>query len=66
MLVEPLGSDTLGLVKLGAGADGGELTGRFPPDVALRVGEPLTVSLAMNRFHLFDPDTGAAVRAPDW
>ena len=66
MLVEPLGSDTLGLVKLGTGADAGEMTGRFPPETGLKAGQSLTVSLAQNRFHLFDPDTGGAVRGSDW
>ena len=66
LLVEPLGSDTLGLIRLGGGDGAGEMTGRFPPEAALRAGQPLRVSLAMNRFHLFDPDTGAAVRGDDW
>jgi multiple sugar transport system ATP-binding protein len=66
MLVEPLGSDTLGLVKLGTGTDAGEMTGRFPPEAGLVVGTPITISLALNRFHLFDPDTGVAVRGADW
>ncbi|MCC6194468.1 MAG: sn-glycerol-3-phosphate ABC transporter ATP-binding protein UgpC [Burkholderiales bacterium] len=66
MLVEPLGSDTLGLVKLGGSAEAGEMTGRFPPDAALRAGETLPVSLSMSRFHLFDPDTGVAVRGAGW
>jgi multiple sugar transport system ATP-binding protein len=66
ILVEPLGSDTLGLIKLGQGEDAGEMTGRFPPEAALKVGQALPVSLAMNRFHLFDPDTGVAVRGADW
>ncbi len=65
-LVEPLGSDTLGLVRLGAGADAGEMTGRFLPDAGLAVGASMTVSLALDRFHLFDPETGAAVRGADW
>ena len=39
MLVEPLGSDTLGLVKLGDGADAGEMTGRFSPEAGLAVGQ---------------------------
>ena len=64
LLVEPLGSDTLGLVKLGD--DGGELTGRFSPEAGIAAGQRLTVQLAMSRFHLFDPDTGAAIRGPDW
>ena len=61
-LVEPLGSDTLGLLKFGAG----EMTGRFPPDAGLVAGKPVTVSLPANRFHLFDPKTGAAIRGPGW
>jgi multiple sugar transport system ATP-binding protein len=65
MLVEPLGSDTLALVRLG-GADGGELTGRFPPEAGLAVGHNVTVQLAMGRFHLFDPDTGVAIRGAGW
>ena len=66
MLVEPLGSDTLGLIKLGAGADAGEMTGRFSPEAGLKVGQALTVSLALSRFHLFDPESGVAVRGADW
>ena len=65
-LVEPLGSDTLALVRLGTGADGGEMTGRFPPDAGLAVGQSLPVGLAMSHFHLFDPQTGTAIRGPDW
>jgi ABC-type sugar transport system ATPase subunit len=61
MLVEPLGSDTLGLIQLGAAADAGEMTGRFAPDVGLRVGQTLPVTLALDHFHLFDPKTGAAI-----
>ena len=59
MLVEPLGSDTLALMRLGSGADAGEITGRFPPDAGLSVGQ-------LNRFHLFDPDSGKAIRGADW
>ena len=66
MLVEPLGSDTLGLIRLGLAGDAGEMTGRFPPEVGLTVGQTLPVSLAMNRFHLFDPDTGVAIRGATW
>ena len=66
VLIEPLGSDTLGLVKLGAGADAGEITGRFPPEAGLKVGQNLNVSLALGRFHLFDPETGHAIRGADW
>ncbi|NDP41696.1 MAG: TOBE domain-containing protein, partial [Aromatoleum sp.] len=66
MLLEPLGSDTLGLVRLGTGTDAGEMTGRFPPEAGLKVGQALEVSLALNRLHLFDPETGAAIRGADW
>jgi multiple sugar transport system ATP-binding protein len=66
LLVEPLGSDTLGLVRLGGSGEGGEITGRFPPEAGLKVGENLVVSLQLNRFHLFDPETGRAIRGADW
>jgi ABC-type sugar transport system ATPase subunit len=66
LLVEPLGSDTLALVKLGASADAGEMTGRFAPDASLRVGTTLPVALALDHFHLFDPKTGVAIRGADW
>jgi len=65
-LLEPLGSDTLGLVRLGAGPEGGEMTGRFPPDAGLKVGQNLPVGLAMSHFHLFDPKSGVAIRGADW
>ena len=65
MLVEPLGSDTLGLIKLGAGADAGEMTGRFPPDAGLAVGQQLHVvaraqsfSPVRRRFRGRDPRRG--------
>jgi len=54
------------VIKFGSGADAGEMTGRFPPDAGLRVGQNLQLSLALNRFHLFDADTGAAIRGADW
>ena len=66
MLVEPLGSDTLGLVRLGAREDAGTMTGRFPPDAGLKVGQNLRVGLAIDHFHLFDKAAGAAIRGADW
>ena len=66
VLVEPLGSDTLGLVRLGDRTDAGEMTGRFSPDAALRPGQPIDVALALSRFHLFDDKTGVAIRGADW
>ncbi len=67
MLVEPLGSDTLGLIRLGAGADAGEMTGRFPPEARLARRRRRCRSRSRSTsFHLFDPDTGAAIRGADW
>ena len=63
MLVEPLGSDTLALIRFGREPDGGEMTGRFAPDAALRVGQSMPVALALEHYHLFDPRTGAALRS---
>jgi ABC-type sugar transport system ATPase subunit len=65
-LVEPLGAETLALVRLGAAADAPELTGRFPPDAGLAVGQEIPVALALSHFHLFDPDSGVAIRGADW
>jgi len=61
-LVEPLGSDTLALVRLRTGTEGGEVTGRFPPEAGLAPGASITVHLAAHRMHLFDPQSGVAVR----
>jgi multiple sugar transport system ATP-binding protein len=58
VLTEPLGSDTLALLRIGKA----ELTGRFAPDSGLAAGATRGVSLAMSKFHLFDPETGLAVR----
>ena len=56
----------LGLLKLGNADDGPELTGRFAPDTKLGVGDDISVSLALDHFHLFEPDTGAAIRGAGW
>ncbi len=56
ILTEPLGSDTLALIRIGKV----EITGRFPPDAGLKPGSTRGVSLAMDRFHLFDTETGIA------
>jgi len=69
ILVEPLGSDTLGRIKLGAASTDAaqdEITGRFPPDAGLRPGQTLQVALDLDRFHLFDPESGLAMRGKDW
>ena len=66
VLVEPLGAETLGLIRLGTGPDAAEMTGRFPPEAKLAVGQSLPVGLALSHFHLFEPDGGAAIRGADW
>jgi ABC-type sugar transport system ATPase subunit len=65
LVVEPLGSETLGLVRLGERDDAGEVTCRFAPDAGIAPGHTIAVALALDRFHLFDPQSGAAVRGPD-
>ncbi len=65
-VVEPLGSETLGLVKLGTREDAGEVTGRFTPDAGIAPGQTIDVALALDRFHLFDPQSGAAIRGAGW
>ena len=64
LVVEPLGSETLAVLKLGTREDAGEATGRFAPDAGLEPGRTIDVSLAIDRLHLFDPQTGAAIRGP--
>jgi hypothetical protein len=53
-----LGSDTLALLTLGAV----EITGRFPPDVGLKAGSTVPITLAMAKFHLFDTESGLAIK----
>ena len=66
MLVEPLGAETLGLIMIGSGSDAPELTGRFAPDAGIKPGQDLAVALAVAHFHLFDAESGQAVRGADW
>jgi ABC-type sugar transport system ATPase subunit len=57
LIVEPLGSDTLALIRIGEA----EITGRFPPDTPLSPGKVLPLALRLERAHLFDPKTGRAM-----
>jgi multiple sugar transport system ATP-binding protein len=66
LLVEPLGAETLGLIKLGRQDDAVEMTGRFEPDARLRAGQDLPVALDLNHLHLFDSKTGLAIRGLNW
>jgi ABC-type sugar transport system ATPase subunit len=56
-LVEPLGSDTLALIRLGDS----EITGRFPPETELRPGLEVTVALQLDKAHVFDRESGRAL-----
>jgi multiple sugar transport system ATP-binding protein len=53
VLTEPLGSETLALVRLG----NVELTGRFAPDSGLLAGQDITVAINMAKLHMFDRTT---------
>jgi multiple sugar transport system ATP-binding protein len=57
VLTEPLGSETLAILKIG----NVEITGRFAPDAGLKAGAKVAVGLAMTKFHLFDGETGIAL-----
>lgn len=75
VLVEALGSDLL--VHLapdarrvtvsdafdGEEADlGSRFTARLPPDTRVAVGERLSIGVDMSRLHMFDPESGLALR----
>jgi multiple sugar transport system ATP-binding protein len=59
VLTEPLGSETLALVRLGTT----EMTGRFSPEAGLKAGQDITISVAMSKMHLFDAESGVALVA---
>ena len=52
-IIEPLGSDTLAMLRLGDGM----ITGRFAPETALKTGDTLPIALNLGRAHLFDPSS---------
>ncbi|CAN1538210.1 MalK ABC-type sugar transport systems, ATPase components [Rhabdaerophilaceae bacterium] len=57
VIVEPLGSDTLALLRIG----GVEMTGRFAPDAGLVAGGDVRLALSLEHAHLFDPRSGVAI-----
>jgi multiple sugar transport system ATP-binding protein len=57
LIVEPLGSDTLALMRVGAV----EMTGRFAPDSGLVAGKAAKVMPNLDHAHLFEPQTGLAI-----
>ncbi len=56
---EPLGAEIILIVTTGDH----RLTARVSPEVDIRVGETIELALDLNKMHLFDPETGAALGA---
>lgn len=61
-LVEALGNDTYLSVTL---PEAHTLQVRTPPDQRVQIGERLWLSIAVESIHLFDPETGVALRTDD-
>lgn len=61
-LVEALGSETFLSVRLD-GPDGPPLQARIEADRPVQLGEHLWLTIAPDKLHLFDAETGAAIRA---
>jgi multiple sugar transport system ATP-binding protein len=59
-LVEALGNDTYLSVSL---AETSSLQVRIPPDQFVQIGDQLWLSMAVDKIHLFDPQTGLAIQA---
>ena len=59
VVVEPLGAETLVTMA----CEGGELIGRLPPNVLFAPDQQTGVWVNMDKFHLFDTASGAALRA---
>jgi multiple sugar transport system ATP-binding protein len=59
-VVEPLGSDTLVYFE----AEGARHVARVAPELTLHAGEAVSFGVAMERAHVFDAASGAALRAP--
>jgi multiple sugar transport system ATP-binding protein len=58
-ILEPLGAETLALIKVG----GATLTGRFPPQAGVKPGDTVTVTLDTHRMQIFDTQTGHVLAA---
>ena len=58
-LVEALGNDTYLSVSL---PEASTLQVRIPPDQFVRIGERIWLSITVDKIHLFDPQTGLAIR----
>jgi len=58
VVTEPLGAENL----ITLATAGGELTGRFPPDIAPHPDDRMPLRLDLDRMHLFDRQSGDAIR----
>ena len=58
VVTEPLGAETLVTLSIG----GAELVARARPDVSLRAGDSVQAQLASDKLHLFDVQSGVAIR----
>lgn len=58
VVVEPLGAETLVTFQ----CEGGEMIGRLPPNVRLAPKDRTTVRINMDKFHLFEPQSGKVLR----
>lgn len=59
-LVEALGNDTYLSVTL---AESSTLQVRIPPDQVVKIGDALWLSIAVDKIHLFDPQSGLALQS---
>jgi multiple sugar transport system ATP-binding protein len=59
-LVEALGNETYLSVSL---AEASPLQVRIPPDQFVHIGEELWLAMVADKIHLFDPETGIAIRS---
>jgi multiple sugar transport system ATP-binding protein len=59
-LVEALGNETYLSVSL---AEASPLQVRIPPDQFVHIGEQLWLAMVADKIHLFDPETGIAIRS---
>jgi multiple sugar transport system ATP-binding protein len=58
VVTEPLGAETLVTLSIG----GAELVARARPDVSLHAGDSVQAQLASGKLHLFDVQSGVAIR----
>ncbi|KJH70917.1 ABC transporter ATP-binding protein [Aliterella atlantica] len=63
-LIEALGNETYLSVST-PNSSAAAIQVRIPPDRAVSIGEQIWLSLAIDKLHFFDPDTGLAIRIMD-